>query len=198
MVFDGLYWRRGKLGLNLLITAMSHKRIRMSIFDKVVCESGGMGANRIDHDSELWKFRNWWRIWGEGIVMMLCAWAYLRHHKEDNVFRYTRKLFDAGVLLMLVVIIQCVPRLIRLLIICCSWKWTEGLQMRRLWRCDSRCGYTLGFWGKIWIDPESSFAEWIFVGLKVLKRNILVRHTYALISARTVSRTESACVLLRF
>lgn len=50
---------------------------------------------------------------------MLCAWAYVRHHNEDNVFGYTRKLFDAGILLMLVVIIECVPRKSGLLIICC-------------------------------------------------------------------------------
>ena len=50
------------MGLNLLITTLSHKRIRKSIFGRALCESGGMGVDRIDHDSKLWKSRNWWRI----------------------------------------------------------------------------------------------------------------------------------------
>jgi len=36
------------------------------------------------------------------------------------------------------------------------------------------------------------------VGLNVLERNILVGHTYVLIAIRIVSRTERACLLLRF
>ena len=45
------------VGLNLLVTAISHKRIRMSIFGGAFYESGGMGADRISHDSKIWKFR---------------------------------------------------------------------------------------------------------------------------------------------
>jgi hypothetical protein len=44
VVVDELYWRRIKVGLNLLITTPSHKRIRMSIFGRAFCKSGGMGA----------------------------------------------------------------------------------------------------------------------------------------------------------
>jgi hypothetical protein len=40
LVFVELYWRRGKVGLDLLATAMSCKRIRMNILDKSFASLG--------------------------------------------------------------------------------------------------------------------------------------------------------------
>jgi adenosine deaminase len=98
LLFDEVYRRarkdKFKLTCHCDVTQKdTHEHIR-----QVVSELGGTGADRIDHGldaaevSELVE-----RIQGKNIGMTLCPWAYVRHHKEVDVFGYVRKLFDAGV-----------------------------------------------------------------------------------------------------
>ena len=99
LLFDEVYKRAKKDGFKLtchcdVTQKDTHEHIR-----QVACELGGTGADRIDHGldaAELPELAE--LIKAKGIGMTLCPWAYVRHHKEENVFGYVRKLFNAGIL----------------------------------------------------------------------------------------------------
>jgi adenosine deaminase len=99
LLFDEVYKRAREDGFKLtchcdVTQKDTHEHIR-----QVACELGGTGADRIDHGldaAEAPELVEIIKIKRTG--MTLCPWAYVRHHKEENVFGYVRKLFDAGVL----------------------------------------------------------------------------------------------------
>ncbi|KAH8763422.1 hypothetical protein BGZ57DRAFT_956238 [Hyaloscypha finlandica] len=100
LLFGEVYRRAKKDGFKLtchcdVTQKDTHEHIR-----QVACELGGTGADRIDHGldaAEIPELVD--TIKTKGIGMTLCPWAYVRHHKEENVFGYVRRLFDAGVLI---------------------------------------------------------------------------------------------------
>ncbi|KAN0090354.1 putative adenosine deaminase [Hyaloscypha variabilis] len=99
LLFDEVYKRAREDGFKLtchcdVTQKDTHEHIR-----QVACELGGTGADRIDHGldaAEAPELVEIIKIKRTG--MTLCPWAYVRHHKEENVFGYVRRLFDAGVL----------------------------------------------------------------------------------------------------
>lgn len=69
---------------------------------QVATSLGGTGAERIDHGLDAASDPSLVQIIKEkGIGMTLCPWAYVRHHTEENLFGYVRKLFDEGVKVMI-------------------------------------------------------------------------------------------------
>jgi adenosine deaminase len=99
LLFDEMYRRARKDGFKLtchcdVAQKDTHEHIR-----QVVCEIGRTGADRVDHGLDVAEVPELVEVIKEkGVGMTLCPWAYVRHHKEENVFGYVRKLFDAGVL----------------------------------------------------------------------------------------------------
>jgi adenosine deaminase len=100
LLFGEVYRRAKKDGFKLtchcdVTQKDTHEHIR-----QVACEIGGTGADRIDHGLDAAEIPELVEtIKTKGIGMTLCPWAYVRHHKEENVFGYVRRLFDAGVLI---------------------------------------------------------------------------------------------------
>jgi adenosine deaminase len=99
LLFDAVYRRARKDGIKItchcdVTQKDTHEHIR-----QVACELGETGGDRIDHGLDAAEAPELVEmIKAKGIGMTLCPWAYVRHHKEDNVFGYVRKLLDAGVL----------------------------------------------------------------------------------------------------
>jgi len=99
LLFDEVYRRARNDGYKLtchcdVAQKDTHEHIR-----QVVCEIGGTGADRIDHGLDAAEVPELVEmIKRKGAGMTLCPWAYVRHHKEENIFGYVRKLFDARVL----------------------------------------------------------------------------------------------------
>ena len=99
LLFNEMYKRARNDGFKLtchcdVTQKDTHEHIR-----QVACELGGTGADRIDHGLDAAEVPELMEmIESKGIGMTLCPWAYVRHHREENVFRYVRKLFDAGIL----------------------------------------------------------------------------------------------------
>lgn len=99
LLFEEAYRRARKDGFKLtchcdVTQKDTHEHIR-----QVACELGGTGADRIDHGLDAAEVPELMEmIKAKRIGMTLCPWAYVRHHREENMFGYVRKLFDAGVL----------------------------------------------------------------------------------------------------
>jgi adenosine deaminase len=98
LLFDEVYQRARKDGFKLTCHCDVTQRDTHEHIRQVACELGGTGADRIDHGLDAAEVPELVEtIKTKGIGMTLCPWAYVRHHKEENVFGYVRKLFDAGV-----------------------------------------------------------------------------------------------------
>lgn len=99
VLFDEIYRRARNDGFKLtchcdVTQKDTHEHIR-----QVVCEIGGAGADRIDHELDVVEVPELVEIIKEeGVGVTLCPWAYVRHHGEENIFGYVRKLFGACVL----------------------------------------------------------------------------------------------------
>jgi adenosine deaminase len=97
-LFESLYLRARSDGFKLtchcdVTQKDTHEHIRQ------VAECiGGTGADRLDHGLDAAERPELVAlIKDKGIGMTLCPWAYVRHHNEEDLFRYVRMLFDAGV-----------------------------------------------------------------------------------------------------
>ncbi|KAG0650562.1 putative deaminase [Hyphodiscus hymeniophilus] len=97
-LFEPLYLRaRGdgfKLTCHCDVTQKdTHEHIRQ------VAESvGGTGADRLDHGLDAAERPELVAlIKNNGIGVTLCPWAYVRHHKEEDLFGHVRTIFDAGI-----------------------------------------------------------------------------------------------------
>jgi adenosine deaminase len=59
---------------------------------------GGIGADRLDHGLDAAERPELVALIKEkGMGVTLCPWAYVRHHKEEDLFAHVRTLFDAGI-----------------------------------------------------------------------------------------------------
>jgi adenosine deaminase len=97
-LFDALYLRARADGFKLtchcdVTQKDTHEHIRQ------VAESvGGTGADRLDHGLDAAeKPKLVTLIKEKGMGVTLCPWAYVRHHKEEDLFAHVRTLFDAGI-----------------------------------------------------------------------------------------------------
>jgi adenosine deaminase len=101
-LFYSLYQRARNEGFKLtchcdVAQPATHTHIR-----QVAEFLGGTGAERIDHGLDAASEPSLIQLIKEkGTGMTLCPWAYVRHHREENVFGYLRKLFDEDVKVMI-------------------------------------------------------------------------------------------------
>lgn len=59
---------------------------------------GGTGADRLDHGLDAAERPELVALIKEkGLGVTLCPWAYVRHHKEEDLFAHFRTIFDAGI-----------------------------------------------------------------------------------------------------
>lgn len=97
-LFYDLYQRARKGGFKLTCHCDVAQPATHTHILQVASFLGGTGADRIDHgldaasDPSLIELIN-----NNQTGMTLCPWAYVRHHTEENVFGYIRKLFDRGI-----------------------------------------------------------------------------------------------------
>lgn len=99
MLFDEVYRRARKDGFKLTCHCDVAQKDTHEHTRQVICEIGGGGADRVDHGLDAAEVPELLGVIKEKrIGMTLCPWAYVRHHKEENVFGYVRRLFTAGVL----------------------------------------------------------------------------------------------------
>jgi adenosine deaminase len=98
LLFDEVYRRARKDGFKLTCHCDVTQKDTHEHIHQVACKLGGTGADRIDHGLDAAEVPELVEIIkAKGIGMTLCPWAYVRHHKEEDVFGCVRKLFDAGV-----------------------------------------------------------------------------------------------------
>lgn len=97
-LFEPLYLRARADGFKLtchcdVTQKDTHEHIR-----QVAEVVGGSGADRLDHGLDAAERPELVALIKEkGLGVTLCPWAYVRHHKEEDLFAYVRELFDAGV-----------------------------------------------------------------------------------------------------
>ncbi|KAK6062831.1 adenosine deaminase [Seiridium cupressi] len=97
-LFEPLYLRARADGFKLtchcdVTQKDTHEHIRQ------VAESvGNTGADRLDHRLDAAQRPELIALLKEkGVGVTLWPWAYVRHHKEEDLFAYVRALFDAGI-----------------------------------------------------------------------------------------------------
>jgi len=97
-LFYPLYRRARADGLKLtchcdVTQKDTHEHIR-----QVAGFLGDTGANRLDHGLDAAERLELVALIKEkGMGVTLCPWAYVRHHKEEDLFAHVRTLFDAGI-----------------------------------------------------------------------------------------------------
>lgn len=97
-LFEPLYLRARADGFKLtchcdVTQKDTHEHIR-----QVAELVGATGADRLDHGLDAAEKPELVAlIMKKRIGVTLCPWAYVRHHKEEDLFAYIRRLFDAGI-----------------------------------------------------------------------------------------------------
>ncbi|KAM0810024.1 putative NACHT domain-containing protein [Seiridium cardinale] len=97
-LFEPLYLRARADGFKLtchcdVTQKDTHEHIR-----QVIESVGSTGADRLDHGLDAAQRPELIALLKEkGVGVTLCPWAYVRHHKEEDLFAYVRTLFDAGI-----------------------------------------------------------------------------------------------------
>ncbi|CAG9945187.1 unnamed protein product [Clonostachys rosea f. rosea IK726] len=97
-LFEPLYLRARADGFKLTCHCdVTQKDTHEHIRQVVECV-GGTGADRLDHGLDAAEKPELVALIKEkGIGLTLCPWAYVRHHKEEDLFVHVRTLFNAGI-----------------------------------------------------------------------------------------------------
>jgi adenosine deaminase len=97
-IFEPLYLRARADGFRLTCHCdVTQKDTHEHIRQVTECV-GGTGADRLDHGLDATESPKLVALIREkGMGVTLCPWAYVRHHKEEDLFAYVRTLFDAGI-----------------------------------------------------------------------------------------------------
>lgn len=97
-LFEPLYLRARKDGFKLTCHCdVTQKDTHEHIRQVAECV-GGTGADRLDHGLDAAESRELVALIKEKAMgVTLCPWAYVRHHKEEDLFAHVRTLFDAGI-----------------------------------------------------------------------------------------------------
>lgn len=98
LLFEDLYLRARADGFKLTCHCdVTQKDTHEHIRQVVEC-IGGTGADRCDHGLDAAERPELVAlIKAKGMGMTLCPWAYVRHHKEEDLFKHIRTLFVAGI-----------------------------------------------------------------------------------------------------
>ncbi|CAG8958561.1 hypothetical protein HYFRA_00009878 [Hymenoscyphus fraxineus] len=101
-LFYDLFQRARNDGFKLTCHCDVAQPATHSHIHQVATSLGGTGAERIDHGLDAASDPSLVQIIKEkGIGMTLCPWAYVRHHTEEDIFGYLRKLFAEDVKIMI-------------------------------------------------------------------------------------------------
>jgi adenosine deaminase len=97
-LFEPLYLRARADGFKLTCHCdVTQKDTHEHIRQAVECV-GGTGADRLDHGLDAAERPELVALIKEkGMGVTLCPWAYVRHHKKEDLFAHVRTLFDAGI-----------------------------------------------------------------------------------------------------
>jgi adenosine deaminase len=97
-IFEPLYLRARADGFKLTCHCdVTQKDTHEHIRQVAECV-GGTGANRLDHGLDAAERPELVDLIREkGLGMTLCPWAYVRHHREEDLFKHFRTLFEAGI-----------------------------------------------------------------------------------------------------
>lgn len=101
-IFYPLYQRARNDGFKLTAHCDVAQPETLTHISQVASSLGDTGAERIDHGLDAASDPSLVQLIKEkGTGMTLCPWAYVRHHTEENLFGYLRKLFDEDIKVMI-------------------------------------------------------------------------------------------------